>query len=195
MAATPRGRGRLSSIDLLPIEAEEDVVWAWGELRRRKLTQQEIHEQLNLRLKLKGLDGISASAFSRKAVRTARIAHRLGEVREIADALSSRFEDGGDEQLTLLVAETIKTMVFEILENAGRLKADGLTAEMMANFATALKSAEQAKKVSADMAVVIKKNFEKQAVEAIDKVGKSKGLTAEMKEAFKRELFGIPDEP
>lgn len=184
-------RGRLSSIDLLPIEAEEDVVWAFGEIRKRKRTQDEIRDQLNLRLRLRGLPEISRSAFNRAAIRTARMAHRLGEVREMAGALASRFEDGGDEELTLLVSETIKTLVFEMLENAGRLRADGETAEMIANLATALKSAEQAKKVSADTKKLINTTFRKQADAVIDKVAASKGLTPELKEQFKRELFGV----
>lgn len=191
-AGAPRGRGRLSSLDLLPIEAEDDVVWAFGELRKRKLTQEDILEQLNLRLKLKGLEQISRSAFNRAAVRTARMAHRLGEVREIAAALTDKFEDGSNEQLTMLAAETIKTMVFEMLENAGKLRAEPLTAEMMANFAMAIKTSVQAKKVEADMAIVIEKNFKKKAEEAIDRAGAAKGLTPEMREAFRRELFGIP---
>lgn len=188
----PRGRGRLSSIDLLPPEAEEDIAWAFGELRKRNRTQEEILESFNLRLAVKGLGPISKSAFNRAAIRTARMAHRLGEVREIANALSSRFEDGGDESLTLLVSETIKSLVFETLENAGRLRADGVTAEMLANFALALKSAEQAKKVTADTRKVIEANFKKQANEAIEKAG-VKGLSAETKEEFKRLLFGVVD--
>ncbi len=109
----------------------------------------------------------------------------------MAGALASRFEDGGDEELTLLVSETIKTLVFEMLENAGRLRADGETAEMIANLATALKSAEQAKKVSADTKKLINTTFRKQADAVIDKVAASKGLTPELKEQFKRELFGV----
>ena len=183
-------RRRLSTIDLLPIEAEDDVTWAFGELRNNKLHQSEIHEQFNLRLKLKGLGPISPSAFNRAALRTSRMAHRLGEVRDIANVLADKFEGGSNEQLTLLAAETIKTMVFELLENAGTLKANPLTAEMMANFALAIKTAVQAKKVEADTALVIDKNFKKQANAAIDAVGKSRGLTEDMKLALRAELFG-----
>ncbi|CAM5764696.1 DUF3486 family protein [Bosea minatitlanensis] len=186
-------RGRLSSIDLLPIEAEEDVAWAFGELRARKQTQDDIREALNLRLKLKGIAPISASAFNRAAVRTARMAHRLGEVREMAAALATKFEDGGDEDLTLMVSETLKTLVFEMLENAGNLKASPLTAEMMANFATAISAAERAKKISADTRKMIERDFARKADAAIEKVGTFKGLSPEAKEAFKRELFGVRD--
>jgi hypothetical protein len=186
-------RGRLSTLDLLPIEAEEDVAWAFAELRARKQTQEDIRDALNLRLKLKGLGPISASAFNRAAVRTARMAHRLGEVREMASALATKFEDGGDEDLTLMVSETIKAMIFEMLENAGNLKANPLTAEMMANLATALSGAERAKKISADTRKMIERDFSKKAEAAIEKVGSAKGLSQETKEAFRRELFGVRD--
>lgn len=186
-------RGRLSSLDLLPIEAEEDVAWAFAQLRGRKATQEDIREGLNLRLTLKGIATISSSAFNRAAVRTARMAHRLGEVREMATALASKFEDGGDEDLTLMVSETLKTLIFEMLENAGNLKASPMTAEMMANFATALSSAERAKKISADTRKMIERDFAKKADAAIESVSTTKGLTPEIKEAFRRELFGVRD--
>lgn len=187
-------RGRLSTLDLLPIEAEEDVAWAFAELRARKQTQDDIRDALNLRLKLKGIASISASAFNRAAVRTARMAHRLGEVREMASALATKFEDGGDEDLTLMVSETIKAMIFEMLENAGTLKANPLTAEMMANLAAALSGAERAKKISADTRKMIERDFAKKAEAAIEKVSDAKGLSPETKQAFKRELFGVRDD-
>ena len=186
-------RGRLSTLDLLPIEAEEDVAWAFGQLRGRKKTQEDIREALNLRLRMKGIEPISSSAFNRAAVRTARMSHRLGEVREMASALASKFEDGGDEDLTLMVSETIKTLIFEMLENAGTLKANPMTAEMIANMATALSSAERAKKISADTRKMIDKDFRKKAEDAIEKVGAMKGLAPETKDAFRRELFGVRD--
>lgn len=192
-SADSQGRGRLSSIDLLPPEAQEDILWAYGELRSRKKTQEDILASFNLRLAVKGLGPISKSAFNRSAVRTARMSHRLGEVREIATALSSRFEDGGDEDLTLLVSETIKTLVFEMLENAGKLRADGPTAEMMANYALAVKSAEQTKKIAADTRKISEANFRKKAEAAIDKTSGVKGLSTEAKEEFKRLLFGVVD--
>jgi Protein of unknown function (DUF3486) len=188
---TIRGPGRLSSINLLPEEASEDITWAWDQLRRRKLTQDEIRDQLNLRLKLKNIDPISRSAFNRAAIRTARLAHRMGEVREIAAAVASRREPGDDEQLTLLASELIKTMVFEILENAGRLRADGETAEMMANFALALKSAVQTRKISTDERLISEKNFKIRAETAIAAVAARQGLSKERVEELRRDFLGL----
>ena len=62
------GRGRLSSIDLLPEEAEEDVVWALEQLRARNLPQTVILAEFNERLADKGIEAISKSSWSRYAV-------------------------------------------------------------------------------------------------------------------------------
>lgn len=183
-------RGRLSSLDLLPPAAEEDVQWAFAQLRERKQTQDDIRDQLNLRLKLKGLAEISKSAFNRAAIRTARMAHRLGEVREIAAVLGDKFEAGSSEELTVMVSETIKTVIFEMLENAGTLRATPLMAEMVANLGSALKSVEGAKKVSAETKKLVRDNFQKQAEKAIEKVSTLKGFTPEMQRRLRAELFG-----
>lgn len=189
----PRGRGRLNSVQLLPPEAEEDVAWAFQALRERKKTQDDILESFNLRLAVKGLGPISRSAFNRASIRSARAAHRLGEVREIAATIATKFEDGVDENVTLLVSETIKTLVFEMLENAGPLKATPMTAEMIANCAAALKSAQQAEKSAADTKKAVNDNFKKKIGETVDKVAQVKGLSAEAKEEFKKLLFGVVD--
>jgi hypothetical protein len=196
--AIRRGRGRLSSIDVLPDWAGPAVLNALVALKEAKLTQLEILEKFNAELRtLAFQEGItdppqiSSSAFNRKSMRLSAMGQRLTETREIASVLASRFEQGGDEDLTLLASETIKTIVFEMLENAGDIPASAKSAEMMANFATAIKAAEQAKKVSADARLVIEKNFKKAAEGAIDAVTKQKGLSPEIKEAFMAEVLGV----
>ena len=85
------GRGRLSSIDLLPPEAEDDVEWAHTELAARACTIDEIHQSFCTRLLAKGIKPISRSAFHRSSMRLNRMASRLGEVREIAGVLPDDF--------------------------------------------------------------------------------------------------------
>lgn len=193
-----RGRGPLSSIERLPPWAGPAVENARRALAEMKLTQIEIHERFNAELRtLAFQEGvtdppqISRSAFNRKSMRLAAMAQRLAETREIAGVLASRLEDGGDEDLTLMASETIKTIVFEALENAGEIKASALSAEMMANFALALKSAEQTKKVTADTKAMIEKRFAKQAEEAVERVAQAKGLSPEVKRAFMAEVLGV----
>src|SRR5688572_17965119 len=116
------GRGRLSSIELLPVEAEPVVAWAMQELRARKHTQVDILDEFNKRLRAVAVEigtpiaPVSLSAFNRYAIRLASIARRLEETREIAGALTERLQPGDADDLTVMVAETIKTLVFELLE-------------------------------------------------------------------------------
>ena len=81
------GRGRLSTIDLLPDGAEEDIVWALEQLRARAIPQNLILDQFNSRLASRGMAAVSKSAFSRWSVRKAIQFRRLDEVRAITNDL------------------------------------------------------------------------------------------------------------
>src|SRR3990167_9509359 len=122
--ARRKGRGRLSSIELLPPDAELIVAWAMGELRDRKRHQVEILAEFNERLqalaKETGLvvPPISRTAFNRYTLRLASTARRLEETHEIASAITERLQPGESDDLTVMVAETLKTLIFEILEGA-----------------------------------------------------------------------------
>ena len=187
------GRGRLSSLDLLPAGAEEHVTWALMALRDRKMLQQDILAQLNLRLVTAGVEcpPISSSAFSRASMRLNAMASRLDATREIAAVLANKFEDGPDNDLTLLTAETIKMCIFQSLEQLDNPGADVDTSEMLGNLANALKSAEQAKTISAVQRSLIEKNFAKKVDAGLAAVAKSRGLSAETVEAFKAGMLGI----
>jgi hypothetical protein len=187
----PRGRGRLSSIDLLPEEAEPHIVWAMTELKERRQPAIAILAEFNARLADLAIKPVSKSAFNRASLRLSRMASRLGEVREIAGVLASKFETGGDEDLTLLLSETIKALTFEMLENAGELKADGFTAEMLMNAGRALKNAEDAKRISADVRKRIEVDFAAKAGQAVDKVAKAKGLSSDTVADIKAQILGI----
>lgn len=186
-----RRPSRLSSIDLLPPEAEEDIKWAKDELRAKKRLQQDILFDLNHRLILKNIKPISSSAFSRAFLRMQAAIARFEETREIAAVVAEKLEAGAGEEITLMVSELIKTMVYETLEEAGPLRADGATAEMMANFALALKSAEQSRKLTADMRLGVVKDLEKRAAKAIEAVGKERGLTAETVSSIKASILNL----
>ena len=186
-----RRPSRLSSIGLLPPEAEEDIKWAKDELRAKKRLQQDILFDLNHRLILKGIKPISSSAFSRAFLRMQAAIARFEETREIAAVVAEKLEVGAGEDITLMVSELIKTMVYETLEEAGPLRADGGTAEMMANFALALKSAEQSRKLTADMRLGVVRDLEKRAAKAIEAVAKERGLTAETVSSIKQSILNL----
>ena len=195
--ARRHGRGRLSSIDLLPPEAEPTVAWAMGELRARKHTQVDILDEFNKRLRKLAAEmdveiaPISLSAFNRHALRLATMARRLEETREIAGALTERLGPGDSDDLTVMVAETIKTLVFELLETGvknGKPTIEPLDAMALAK---ALHAATSAQSVSSRRRQSVEADFAAKAAKAVDQVGKAKGLTGETVAAIKAQILGV----
>lgn len=191
------GRGRLSDIDRLPAWADEAKIAALTALKERKLTQLEILEQFNAALRTaaweQGITSppqISGSAFNRAALKLAVHGRRMEETREIAAVLAPKIEEAGDASLTLLISETIKTLVFEMLGNAGDLSADGETAEMLMFTSRALKHAEEAKKISAEQRRKFETEFKAKANEAVERVVRARGGTADDIAAL-REAIGV----
>lgn len=188
MSQRRRGRGRLSSIDLLPEEAEGAVAWAMGELRERARTQIEIHAEFNERLGALGIEPISLSAFNRHSLRLAATARRLEETRSIAAAVTERLGPGQADELTVMVAEAIKTLVFELLEQGGE---GGISTKGAMEIARALHHAVQAQAVSTERRRKVEAEFASRAEQAVDQVARAKGLTADTVAAIKSEILGV----
>src|SRR3546814_9118424 len=87
--ADQEGRGRLSSIDLLPEEAEPDIVWASEQLRLREKPAKMILAEFNARLADRGIASISKSAWGRYSVRKAIQFRKLDQVHHISGELRS----------------------------------------------------------------------------------------------------------
>jgi hypothetical protein len=199
MKAARVTRGRISAIDQLPEWADEARAWAFDQLKERKLTQIEILDGFNDRLRAASLAQdasaeppvISRSAFNRTAITIATHGRRLSETREIAAVLAPKLDQAGDNSVTLMVSETIKTLIFEMLSNAGNLTADGDTAEMLMMTARALTAAEQAKKISSETRKKIESELHDKASKAVDAVAKTAGLTAETVNSIKSKILGI----
>ncbi|KPU84430.1 hypothetical protein JI58_03930 [Marinosulfonomonas sp. PRT-SC04] len=184
--ALRKGRGRLSSIDLLPETVDHIVLWAFQELKDRDRLQKDIHEEFNEKLAEFDIEPISLSAFNRHSIRLATMARRHEEVRAITSALAERLEPGQTDDLTIIAAETIKTLIFEMLE-----KGDGITPKAAMELARALQSAVNSQKLSLDRKRVMQAQFANQVEDAIDKVSSEKGLTAEQADFFRREVLGV----
>lgn len=60
---------RLFAIDRLPSRADAAVLWAQEALRERRLTQDEVREQLNWRLAQIDVPTVSRSGFNRWAIK------------------------------------------------------------------------------------------------------------------------------
>lgn len=184
------GRGRLSSMDLIPEEGQDDIVWAVAELNKRQRSAKEILFDLNDRLAAKGIDPISSSAFGRKSVKLAAMSNRLNEARHIFAGLAPQFTAEKVDEGTIVLGEFIKLLVFELAQNEGA--AIGTKGAM--ELARAYLAAIQAQKISAERRRALEADFKAEAEKAIEKVAAVRGVSAEATEALRRELFGITPE-
>lgn len=182
------GRGRLSSIDLLPEAAEEDVVWALEQLRANKLPQNVILEEFNERLADKGIAAVSKSAFNRFAVRKAIMFRKIDDVQRISGELVTSLGTDGPDQVTVTVAEMIKVMAFQLLEE-GELD----TKELM-ELSRAVSSAVSAQRGSEEHRQQLERRYAKKLEAAADKaeeMAKEAGLGSERIAAIRKGVLGI----
>lgn len=190
MSAADRrqGRGRLSSIDTLPEDAEEDVVWALEALRERKLPQSIILEEFNARLIAKDIDPISKSAFNRYAVRKAIQFRKMDEVRRISSELVDTLGTDEPDDVTVLVAEMIKVSLFRILEDR-----DAGPKEVM-EMARALQATVSAQRGSEEYRKQLEKRVAQQLEEAADRAEvkmREAGLPADRIAQLRRDFLGV----
>lgn len=191
-----RGRGRLSAIELLPPHCDPVIAWAANELRDRDRTQTDIYTEFVSRLEtLKAehrgeleFDIPSMSAFNRYSIRLATMTRRIEETGAIATAIAGKFDPKKSDDLTVIAAEAIKTLVFEVLTAAGEHGIDPKGAMQLAN---ALRSAAQAQNVSTARRVRADREFGEQVNEAVEAVRREKGMSAETAERIKSMILGI----
>lgn len=181
------GRGRLSSIDLLPEEARDDIVWACQQLNARQRTQADILFELNDRLEAKGLDGISRSAFNRKAMRLAAAARRMDESRHMFEGLARHLTPERVDDSAVILGEFLKTLIFELMEEGS---GDRSPKEAM-ELARAYLAAIQGQRLSADRRRKLEAEFATRTEKAIDTVAKQAGLSADRAAQIRREVLGV----
>ncbi len=189
------GRGRLSSFDLLPPEADLLVATAAAALADRDRTQTEIYAEF-----VAGCEKLMAehrgeleftipafSSFNRFSIRQARLSRRLDQTREIVAVLAAKHDAQASDDLTIIAAEMIKATVLHMLGDA----ADGVVPEDLKRLADGLKSAQVAQNLSADRRAKITADIQKRLAEAVDTTAKARGLTAETTEAIKADILGV----
>jgi hypothetical protein len=195
--ARARGRGRLSSIELLPEEASDIVMWAARQLSARERLQTEIYAEFRQKLiALQGEQGLafdvpSFSAFNRYSIRLAALSRRLEETRQISSALAERLDGAGAEDLTVMVIETIKTLIFELLDEGAEA---GFSPKQAMEMARSIQSLVAASTMSAAQ----RKRFEAEleaktdaALEQVAKVATEAGLSADRIIQLKKDFLGV----
>lgn len=192
-----RGRGRLSGIELLPEEASDIVVWASRELAARERTQTDIYAEFrNKLIALQGEQGLAFdipafSSFNRFSVKQAELGRRLEETRQISSALADRLNGVESEDLTVMIIESVKTLLFEILSSSGE---SGLKPKEAMEMARAIQSLVATSKLSSVQRQRIQEELVARTDEAIDKatvVAREAGVSAERIEQMRRDFLGV----
>lgn len=159
-----KGRGRLSSVDLLPDHADEVIAWALDALRERDITQTAILVEFNARLT--ALDppvaAISKSAFNRYSIRFAVQARHLTEARAAAAAMAERLGEQPEGDVGLMLGETIKALINGVLMD-GMLNGESPSIKMLREASDALHRLERARNDNAKTAVLSREKFMRQA--------------------------------
>jgi hypothetical protein len=108
---------RLAKMDLMPEEAREDVLWAYGELNAGRREQQDILSELNERLAAKGLEPISRSAFSRKAMRLSKWAEKLETRRYVYAGIAKSLTAEEIGQSDIVLGEFLKALIDDLADD------------------------------------------------------------------------------
>ncbi|MBL4785101.1 MAG: DUF3486 family protein [Cohaesibacteraceae bacterium] len=187
-----KGRGRLSALELLPTDAQPTVEWAAQELAKTDRTQQDILEELNMRLVVinPSIKPISPSSFNRYSLRRAVMTRRFAQTREIASAMNAQFDPKTADDVTIIAAEAIKTLIFELLGDAGE---GGTTPLEAMRIASALKQATQAQYLSTDRRARAEKDINDKLSKAVDRVAKAKGIGRDTVNAIKASILGVSE--
>lgn len=189
------GRGRLSSFDTLPSEADGIVAWAAGELADRDKTQTEIYAEFVARCQALMAEHrgelefrIPAfSSFNRFSLRQARLSRRLDQTREIVAVLAEKHDAKASDDLTIIAGEMIKSVVLHMLGDA----ADGIAPKQLKELADAFRSAQAAQNLSSTRKAKETAQLQEKLGAAVEAVAKAKGLTAETAEQIKAEILGV----
>ncbi len=196
MAKPRKGRGRLSSIEQLPPECDQIIVWAANELRSRDRTQKDVYQEFfakleELQLEFHGelsFEIPSLSSFNRYSLKLAHMTRRLDDTRNIVSSLAKDFDGKASDDLTVIAADAIKSLVFELLTDAGD---SGLNPKAAMDLANALRAASAAQGISTKRRSQVEADFAKKTDGVLTKVAEIKGLTAETVATLRREFLGL----
>ena len=191
---TPHTRPRPSAIDQLPEECEAIVAWAAQELANTPRSQTEIYAEFRHKLiALQGELGLAFdiphfSSFNRHALRLAKVTHRLQRSQMIADAVVARTDGEDADKLTQASTRLLKTIIFEMMENAAD---DGFVPKEAHQAAAALYRLSMAENVSTQRRQKLQAEIASQAREAVETVAKAKGLSDDTAQEILSKILGV----
>jgi len=194
------GRGRLSSIELLPEVCDEHIAWANAELRDRNMPQTEILRQFNARIADHGCKPISKGAFSRYSVRKAIEIRKLKASQEIANTILAQVDVKDRSATTIALVEMIKNRINETVTSAeDPAELDGKDLTLMLNRLSTIAKREQMllrEQRKEEIEDEERREAEaardrKETADKMEKIATEAGLGADRIEAIRKGVLGL----
>lgn len=196
------GRGRLSSIDMLPEEAEPDIVWANQALRERSMPQTEILRELNARLADRGIGPISKGAFSRYSLRASLELRRMAASRQLTELILSKLQPGERSDGMVVAIEMMKHRIIEMVmaedePSPGMLNKATLALQRLSSVAVREAQVkrierkdqqEEAEREAADQKAAA---AEAETADAVSRIATEAGLSADAITAIRKGVLGL----
>ena len=129
-------------------------------------------------------------AFNRWSLRFAQQARRVEEARQAAAALAERLEDLPEGDVGLMLGETIKALINDVLLDE-MVDGGSPSMKMLNAAADSLYRLERARRDNVETAKIAREKFVAKAAEAAESVAREKGLTADTVKAIKAEILGV----
>jgi sugar phosphate isomerase/epimerase len=182
------GRGRPSTLDMLPEEADGDLAWLNDELRIGKRLQIDLLAEFNARLADHGIAPVSKSTFSRYSVRKAMQFRQLDETRRISVELAEMLGVDSADKMTIAVSEMLKMAAFKLAEGGD------LSSKDVMELARANKDAVSAQKMSTDYRRMLERETAEKvaaAVKDVEEIAVAAGVSPETMAKINQRLAGI----
>jgi hypothetical protein len=190
MARQRKGRGRPSSIDLIPEDLRVRLNQA---LRDRRFTQHQILDQINELLVDRGKPEVSRSALNRYSMQIESKGAQMREARAAAEALCSGLDARGNGDLTQAVSELVRTLAFDHLLTMQ--EGDGVDVDVLNKVALLTQRIELASTRGIQREQLIRDEARKQALEdaakAVEDAAVQQGLSSEQADFWRKQVLGV----
>lgn len=175
--------GRKSTLRRLPPEIQTEINRILSEGR---LTLDELLEHL----RGIGVEGVSRSALGRQKQKIDKMAAKLRQSREMAEALVREVGPSVAEgEHGRLLVSSLRGMMLNYL---AQVEEDETDPKSIMALARSLKDMAQANRLDQDFETKVRERIQKETVKAVEESAKEAGLSAETVEAIKSRILGVP---
>ncbi|MCB1470889.1 MAG: DUF3486 family protein [Rhizobiaceae bacterium] len=186
------GRGRLSSIRLLPQEVSDIVIWAAGELQANNRTQLDIYKEFHARLEQRQRESRgeldfripSLSMFNRYSMELDATTREMNEAREMATAVLAGLDHNDGDDITKFVGEALKAAVMAML----RSQKGKLAPKHLQELANTMRMVASAQAMSAAERRKSEEENNERVKTAVEEVGRKAGVSQETLDEINRAL-------